>query len=333
MSETSGGIDLMEVNENSRYLKFNRLAWQVTGLQIGVKDRDLTAPPGSPSEGDAYIVDGPATGAWTGHENDIAIFIGGVWTFLGPEMAQGNGIWVDDEGVRVQWNPTGSPVGYVIIAGSNSGDAADLTYTPATPADWDGGSDPGNGQEAFDQLAERVKDLEAGGGSSDFVKIGEVVTSGSQSTVTFSSISSSYRNLEIQISGRGSNASTAVELRMRFNGDTGNNYDSVRNNRFATAVYRAASSCVVAEILGSTGPTDAAGSSTINIQNYKGTTFQKSYTGMAVTKVGTASDGDITGTQQVSGFWRNTAAITQIDIFTASGNFVNGSVVSLYGKT
>lgn len=43
-------------------------------------------------------------------------------------------------------------------------DAADLTYTPVALADWDGAADPGNADDAFDQLAERVTDLEAGGG-------------------------------------------------------------------------------------------------------------------------------------------------------------------------
>ena len=44
-------------------------------------------------------------------------------------------------------------------------DAADVTYTPAVLADWDGGTDPGNADDAFDQVAERLKDLEDGGGT------------------------------------------------------------------------------------------------------------------------------------------------------------------------
>jgi len=39
-------------------------------------------------------------------------------------------------------------------------DAADVTYTPAVSADWDGDADPGNVDDALDQLAERVDDLE-----------------------------------------------------------------------------------------------------------------------------------------------------------------------------
>jgi hypothetical protein len=43
-------------------------------------------------------------------------------------------------------------------------DASVITYTPAVNADWDGSADPGDVDNALDQLAERTADLEAGGG-------------------------------------------------------------------------------------------------------------------------------------------------------------------------
>jgi len=46
-------------------------------------------------------------------------------------------------------------------------DAADITYTPAVAADWDSDVDPGDVDDALDQLAERVDDLEAAGGGGD----------------------------------------------------------------------------------------------------------------------------------------------------------------------
>lgn len=127
MSTTSGGLPLMAQTQNSRYLTYNELAWALNVLQTGVLDRDLTSPPGSPSEGDAYIVDSPATGSWAGHENEIAFFFGGVWNFLEPELAQGNGLYVVDEGIRIRWS-TGSPIGYEEISGTG-GDASTNTAT------------------------------------------------------------------------------------------------------------------------------------------------------------------------------------------------------------
>ena len=67
-------------------------------MQIGIIDRDLTAPPGSPSVGDCYIVASVATGAWAGQEDNIAIRrTGSVWEFYTPEM--GWLCFIEDESV------------------------------------------------------------------------------------------------------------------------------------------------------------------------------------------------------------------------------------------
>lgn len=53
---------------------------------------------------------------------------------------------------------------YVDGAISGAGhDASVITFTPAVATDWDGDADPGNVDDALDQLAERVTDIEADG--------------------------------------------------------------------------------------------------------------------------------------------------------------------------
>lgn len=47
------------------------------------------------------------------------------------------------------------------LIGALAPDAGDVTYTPAVAADWDSDADPGDLDDALDQLAERVDDLEA----------------------------------------------------------------------------------------------------------------------------------------------------------------------------
>jgi len=42
------------------------------------------APPGSPEEGDRYIVGASATGAWATHDDALAVYRGGVWQFYAP---------------------------------------------------------------------------------------------------------------------------------------------------------------------------------------------------------------------------------------------------------
>ena len=64
-------------------------------VQSTVKDKDLTAPPGSPAEGDAYIVAATATGDWVGEEDNIAVFFGDIWIFITPK--EGWAVWVTDE--------------------------------------------------------------------------------------------------------------------------------------------------------------------------------------------------------------------------------------------
>jgi len=48
-------------------------------VQLSVISAGLTAPPGSPAEGDRYIVASGASGAWTGWDACVAQFSGGAW--------------------------------------------------------------------------------------------------------------------------------------------------------------------------------------------------------------------------------------------------------------
>lgn len=51
--------------------------------QLSVID-SLADPPSSPADGDRYLVIGTATGDWVGHEDEIALAVGGDWVFLSP---------------------------------------------------------------------------------------------------------------------------------------------------------------------------------------------------------------------------------------------------------
>ena len=64
-------------------------------VQLMVLDKDLAAPPGSPSEGARYIVAGSPTGAWAGQEGKIAAWQDGAWAFYAPR--EGWLAWAADE--------------------------------------------------------------------------------------------------------------------------------------------------------------------------------------------------------------------------------------------
>ena len=67
------------------------LVWQEP-----VIDKDLTTPPGSPSENDRYLVISGGSGTdWAGHDNDIAHYHSGQWNYYTP--IEGWIVWVKDE--------------------------------------------------------------------------------------------------------------------------------------------------------------------------------------------------------------------------------------------
>ena len=80
-------------NQNSVPANDNSLRVEIA-LTDGIAD-DVTAQPGSPSDGDWYIIPSGATGAQWGAfaEDSIAIFYGGTWNEFVP--AQGNKVSVD----------------------------------------------------------------------------------------------------------------------------------------------------------------------------------------------------------------------------------------------
>lgn len=558
MSTTTGGLPLMDQTQPQRYLTFNEVAWALNVLQTGVISRSETTPPVSPSVGDAYIPAAPATDEWAGHENDIAFYFGGVWNFLEPELAQGNGIYVQDEDLRVRWDALGSEPMYVQVStGDVTGPASsvdsvvalfngtdgkllkstgtanipealqltgdispaqitantddynptglstasvlrlstdasrnltgiqggadgrvlvlhnvgsfdlvlkddttstagnrfqlnsDITIGPnqstviqydSTSSRWrvigGQGSSGGAvtsvngasgavslnggyiGTKGADIASASTTDLStatgdwvdvtgtttitalstatagierlvrftgiltltynatslilptsanittaandfarfrslgsgnwvcvsyqrasgsalaSSGGSSDLVLISEVVTTGSQATVAFSSISSAYRDLEIRVRARGTASATNAFVLARFNGDTGANYDWEDMHAFGSTVSAvqgvADTSLFLSIIPAATAPSNAAGIIDTAIADYRGTTFYKALTSRSAVQIGTG--GSTQGAYLTGGLWRSTSAITSITILLGAGNFVDGSVVSLYGR-
>jgi len=129
-------LPFMSTSQLNKELTFNEMAF-LTDALIGaiVIDRDLTAPPASPDDGDMYIPAATATGAWAGKEDNLAVWIGS-WHFIEPQ----NGwiIWVDDESGYVRWNPSTSVwQTTLVIPPSNLVELLDVN-APAPGPDEDG---------------------------------------------------------------------------------------------------------------------------------------------------------------------------------------------------
>lgn len=68
-----------------RHLTFNELVRALDLLvQPAVLSRTSATPPGSPADGDSYIVGTGASGAWAGKDGQFACFVDGGWDFRMP---------------------------------------------------------------------------------------------------------------------------------------------------------------------------------------------------------------------------------------------------------
>src|ERR1044072_2933486 len=97
MNTLNLGLPTWDEGNTEPDLVFNQLLFVVDALlKSGVQDI-LSTPPATPVVGETWLVGDTATGAWAGHENDIAIAVtgGSGWYFITPES--GWAMWVQSE--------------------------------------------------------------------------------------------------------------------------------------------------------------------------------------------------------------------------------------------
>jgi hypothetical protein len=63
-------------------------------VQLSVISAEHTSPPDTPSEGDRYVVAGPASADWAGADGQLAAFQDGAWSFYTPQT--GWTAWVEN---------------------------------------------------------------------------------------------------------------------------------------------------------------------------------------------------------------------------------------------
>lgn len=152
-------------------------------------------------------------------------------------------------------------------------------------------------------------------------------------TVSFTSIAGTWRDLEVVARGRSDRAVTLTGVLLRFNADSGSNYDSqhVQGNGTIAQAAQAfgGTSLAIGYMTGTSATANFPAVCTARIFDYRGTTFQKMI--LADANLRTAASAGNMYVEKRSGAWRSTAAITQVDVICDTGNFIAGSVVSLYG--
>ncbi len=104
-NSTKLSLPLVAASQAQKHVTVNEslLALDVI-VQLSVRDRDLATPPGSPAEGDVYIVAASPTGAWAGQGGKLAAYQNAGWTIYTPK--EGWVAWVMDEDLPVIHNGT-----------------------------------------------------------------------------------------------------------------------------------------------------------------------------------------------------------------------------------
>ena len=171
---------------------------------------------------------------------------------------------------------------------------------------------------------------------SSFESIATVTGSG-QSTITFSSIPSTYNSLQLRVISRGDGASSGYSsLNIVLNSDTGSNYtyhalrgtgSTISSVGYATGTYN----FVYADV-GTPGDLATAnlyGVGIIDFIDYASASKYATVRTFAGMNDNTATTGRI---RLSSSLWLNTSPITSMTITIGAGwNFKSGSSIALYG--
>lgn len=76
------GLPFIAAQQAQKQVTYNEAMKALDALvQLAVLSRTTAAPPGSPAEGDGYIVPAAATGGWSGKDHRVAVYLDGAWSF------------------------------------------------------------------------------------------------------------------------------------------------------------------------------------------------------------------------------------------------------------
>jgi hypothetical protein len=151
-----------------------------------------------------------------------------------------------------------------------------------------------------------------------YTALANITLGSSASSITFSSIPATYRDL-VLVADYSTSPSSACEI--RFNGDTGSNYSTVTMRGDGTSAF--STSYTAAFIQPSNGTGEAANTRnlfTFQVMDYSATDKHKT----SLLRMNNPGH-----TQAQANRWANTAAITSVAIYNAT--FLTGATFALYG--
>lgn len=167
------------------------------------------------------------------------------------------------------------------------------------------------------------------GAAGAFELISTQVLTGTAASVTFGSIPSTFKHLQLRITTRGGNTATSQDdVLIQFNNDTGNNYSFHTLQANGSSVTSVNVGTYTFGYIGlgpsSTNTANAYSGAIVDILDYANTNKNKT------TRALFGYKGSDSWLGLVSSGWYSTSAITSLKL-TAGFSFLTGSRFSLYG--
>ena len=152
-----------------------------------------------------------------------------------------------------------------------------------------------------------------------YTALATVTLGSSASSVTFSSIPATYRDLILVTDIIPT--STLNRIRLRFNGDTGSNFSWVNAGGNGSATFSSSETTdhILIGFLGG----GFRSMITTQVMDYSATDKHTA----VLSRDSTAGE----GVQMRAGRWANTAAVTSVNLTTEASSFASGTTLSLYG--
>lgn len=160
----------------------------------------------------------------------------------------------------------------------------------------------------------------------DYQPIATSTLGSAASSITFSSIPSTYQHLQLRIIAQ---TVSGYPVAIRFNSDTGSNYvyHVIQGNGVSAAVGSATAQTSISGVAAGGATANVFGGTVLDILDYANSSKYKTTRSLA------GYDTNSSGTVYFySGLWLNTAAITSITLIDANGgNMVANTSAALYG--
>lgn len=248
------------------------------------------------------------------------------------------GVSVDHVLTAVDVREANAHVNDAAAHGGISAADANAAYLAKTLADAKGDLLAASGPDAFARLAagadgqvltaDPASPLGVRWAPSNAAAIGRVTLAATAGTITFTGIPGTYDDLLLVLTG-GCDGIQAADILLRLNADTGTRYDWVRHSAQNGGSSVTGAAVATAAQIATMGPAAQATSAEIRLPGYARTAFPKTALGRTARFDGVNAPDPIH--QSHAGRWRQTAAVTRIDLVSSGVAFAAGTVAVLYG--